>query len=101
MPVTDPYADQYEEFKIEWQDIPITIRHLTGRFSGMDHIEVISDACVELPITDTGYKSQFTLPERIAEYGTAVDFVLAWLDYEADTEEWELKQAKGRQLSLF
>lgn len=101
MPAIDPNADQYKEINAGWRGIDLTIRHLAGRFAGMDHIEVVSAGRAALPITATGYKSLFILPERIAEYGTPTDYVQAWLDHEAQAESWKLKEAKGRQLSLF
>ncbi len=91
-PVIDPKADAYREHPIEWPGLPINIRYLTGSFAGMDHIEVISKDRVELPITKTGYRSLFLPPKRIAEHGTAVGYVLAWLKHEADTKEWKRKQ---------
>ena len=101
MPATDPKTDQYKEINAAWRGIDLTIRHLAGRFAGMDHIEVISAERAALPVTETGYKSLFILPERITEYGTVLDYVLAWLDHEAEAESWKLEEAKGRQLSLF
>jgi hypothetical protein len=54
-----------------------------------------------LPITETGYKSLFILPEYIAEKGDAKDYVLAWLNHEAQSEAWKRSQSAARQLSLF
>ncbi len=100
MPATDR-KEEYTVFNIVWHGIELEIRHQTGRYAGFDHIEVISEEKRPLPITETGYRSQFILPERIAEYGEPLDYVLAWLDFEADTNAWKRKEAAGRQLSLF
>lgn len=55
-----------------------------------------------MPIdTETGYRSLFILPERLAEYGDPVACVLAWLDREAEGEAWKAYRANARQLSLF
>jgi hypothetical protein len=68
---------------------------------GIDHIEVVSVDRVPLPITGTGYKSHFISPERIAEFGTPVDFVMAWLDHATGSAEWIKAEFESRQLSLF
>ena len=92
---------EYQCFNAAWRGIDLEIRHLTGRFAGFDHIEVISADRVPLPITETGYQSLFILPERIAEIGTPIEYVLAWLEHEAQAEDWKRKQDQSRQMSLF
>ena len=68
---------------------------------GTDHIEVESMDLVPLPISETGYKSHFIAPERIAEIGTACEYVLTWLDHESQSGAWKRSEAGARQLSLF
>ena len=101
MPATDPKRAKYDECNATWCGIELTIRHLAGRFAGMDHIEFISAGRVALPVTETGYRSLFIPPERIAEMGTPSEYVLAWLNHEAQSESWKRKEAEARQLSLF
>lgn len=49
------------DYIIRWNDMAISIRHVTGRFAGFDHIEVstIEPERAPLPITETGYRSHF------------------------------------------
>jgi hypothetical protein len=101
MPAIDPKRAKYDAFNATWCGIELTIRHLAGRFEGMDHIEVISTGRVALPVTETGYRSLFILPERVAEIGTPSEYVLAWLNHEAQSESWKRIEAEARQLSPF
>lgn len=102
MPAADR-AHPYIETRIAWQGIGVRIRHCANwcAVTEMSHLEIISDDRVPLPITKTGYKSHFILPERIAEIGSVTDYVLAWLDHEAQTESWKRQEEAARQLSLF
>ena len=103
MKVTDPTPKQYEDFNAAWRGIELTIRHCANwcTMVGMDHIEVISAERLPLPITETGYKSHFVPPEQIAEIGTPVEYVMAWLDHAGDSAEWKKVEFEARQLSLF
>lgn len=93
-----PHVPEYA-----WCGIELEIRHFAtwSEAAGIDHIEVISDERQPLPITETGYRSLFIMPEYIAEKGTAHDYVLAWLDHEAKSNTWKRNQSDTRQLNLF
>lgn len=84
----------------EWQGIAITIRHTPQRFAGYDHLEIVSQDKQRLPITETGYRSHFLLPEELAEFGDPCGYVIAWLDYEGSSNEWRADVARRAQLSL-
>ena len=86
---------------VEWRGIALEIGYIAKRFAGMDHIEVRSAECVPLPITETGYRSLFILPERLEEYDDPETYVLAWLDYAANCKTWKQKEEAARQLLLF
>lgn len=94
-------CEDYEVFDVVWHDMKLEIRHKKNWAAGFDHIEVISANCEPLPITETGYRSLFILPERIAEYGTPVEYVQTWLEHEAQSESWKRLEIESRQLSLF
>lgn len=96
-------SERYVVTRAAWRGIGLEIRHFAtwSEAAGIDHIEVISDRRKPLPITETGYKSLFIIPEYIAEKGTAQDYVLAWLDHEAESKTWKRYEADTRQLSLF
>lgn len=96
---------EYEVYRLEWLGIGITIRHCRAWFQSdaddfvTQHVEVISDGRVGLPITGTGYRSHFLNgDDALAGFDNdPVTFVLAWLDEAARSPEWQA----GRQLSLF
>ena len=64
-------------------------------------VEAVTPANVPLPISETGYRSYFTRPDLIEAEGGPVAFVRAWLDHEAQSDEWKQQQEKSRQLTLF
>ena len=94
---------------ITWQNIELEIRYnpsycavLKGD-DAMAHIEVsvLHPERHPLPITETGYKSHFIHCIVVEEYGTATDFVLAWLNHESRSPEWKKLQEAARQGELF
>lgn len=86
---------------VEWRGIALKIGYIAKRFAGMDHVEVRSAERVPLPITETGYRSLFILPERLKEHGDPETYVLAWLDHEAQSAAWKRYEADRKQLRLF
>lgn len=86
---------------IVWRGIGIEIIHTANYFDGMDHIEVRSEDRTPIPITETGYKSHFFPTGGLGEYETAVEFVQAWLDHEANGKAWKAQEFASRQLNLF
>jgi hypothetical protein len=54
-----------------------------------------------LPISNTGYKSQFTHADYIIRAGGAVAYVQAWLDDASQSLEWQAQVLAARQGSLF
>ena len=54
-----------------------------------------------LPISETGYRSQFVSPLELVNDGGPVVFVTAWLDREAKSKEWQKRQAVRSQGDLF
>jgi hypothetical protein len=103
MPAVKPKDDRYAEFAITWRGIALNVRHCPdwSRSCGIAHIEVISLERLPLPITETGYKSHFIHHDQRAEIGTPVEFVIAWLDHDAESTAWKKAEFESRQLSLF
>lgn len=95
--------NRYTVFRAEWRGIGLEIRHCPAWSREVDigHIEVVSDECTPLPITETGYKSHFLTSKQVTAIGTPLDYVMAWLDHAAQSETWKRKEAASRQLSLF
>ena len=69
----------------------------------LDHLEVRSLAPERepLPITETGYLSQFYARNVIEEAEGPAALVLAWLDYFAQSPIWKAKTITRQQLDLF
>ena len=88
-------------YHIKWHDIGITIRHTPKKWSVIDHIEVESDNRQQLPFTETGYKSHYPSEGEIASYGGPVEYVMAWLDFAADSKFWRDAEERNRQYALF
>jgi len=94
---------------ITWQNIELEIRYNPSYYTALEgdnamaHIEVsvLYPEKHPLPITETGYKSHFIHRIAVEEYGAASDFVLAWLNHEAQSLEWKNHQEASRQGELF
>ncbi len=100
-----------ERHEITWNSIQMEItyrpdtspafRKSYGR--PLDHLEVRSLAPERepLPITETGYLSQFYARNVIEEGGGPAALVLAWLEYFAQSPIWKAQQISRQQLDLF
>ena len=97
-------------YVLEWERITMDIRHDDAFYSdgedfNVQHIEVQSWERQKLPITETGYRSHFMTAAKgenpISPYGTAKEYVQAWLDYKADSKIWRKYIQDRRQLRLF
>ena len=97
-------------FEIDWRD-PVAgkcsrlrITHSRDYLGqGQDHIEVESmmPKKAPLPITETGYRSQFLSPLELVNDGGPVVYVTAWLDREAKGKDWQKRQSVRQQGDLF
>lgn len=102
-----PHKSRYE---ITWrnpvtnEDVRIRITHSRDYLStGNDHIEVESVAPkrAPLPITETGYRSNFLSPLELINAGGAVTFVEAWLAAECKGKAWTKAATAAAQGDLF
>lgn len=53
-----------------------------------------------MPVTDTGYRSEFLSAAKLAAAGGVTAYVSAWLDREALAKDWHRAEFKWRQLEL-
>jgi hypothetical protein len=92
-----------KNYEIEWEGIKISIAHTHKQWGVIEHIEIksIDPVNAVLPITGTGYKSHFIVEERLNQYASPIDYVRAWLEFEAAKPEWKARQEDSRQYSLF
>ncbi|WP_299733108.1 hypothetical protein [uncultured Tateyamaria sp.] len=104
---TDLRSPTYESYVFDWKETKVVVRYCTSwTKSDVDgfhiaHLEIISPDRLPLPMTETGYKSQFLCPERIEAHGGATEYVLAWLDEAANDPKWKAALEQSRQGQLF
>ncbi len=95
--------------RIDWRGITLEVSYDPSwlRFDAaamnVAHIQVsaISPARASLPISETGFKSQFLDPDDIQAHGGPVAFVRSWLDHEAAAPGWIQQELDARQGCLF
>ncbi|HEX4294772.1 MAG TPA: hypothetical protein VHZ29_11610, partial [Rhizomicrobium sp.] len=64
-------------------------------------LEAVAPERVALPVTDTGYRSQFLSPRVVEQAGGPVAYARAWLEDAAKAPAWKKRAEQSRQLSLF
>jgi len=55
----------------------------------------------KLPFTDTGFQSHFIASSEIEAFGSPKDYVIEWLNHEAQSKDWQDYIERSKQLSLF
>lgn len=97
-------------YEIDWRDpvagstTRVRITHSRDYLiAGQDHVEVeaLAPKKAAMPITETGYRSQFLSALELINAGGPVTFVTAWLDREAQSKDWQKRQAVRQQGDLF
>ncbi len=97
---------------IYWQDVKVEIRYTpdwsgysksTGGAEGITHIEIrsVEPKNAPLPITETGYRSEFMNDSCIADIHDAVLYAVERLDDEARLPDWKAYVESQRQYALF
>ena len=89
--------------KFEWRGITCRVKHTPRYFDYADHVElfVVRLKGAILPITDTGYRSEFLSAAELASAGGALAFITTLLEREAKTKRWQKRDFESRQLRLF
>lgn len=99
-----PFTPEHHE--IEWEGIALSISAETPYWCNsfeetygvpMVHLEIRSEDSRPLPITETGYRSEFIRADSLAEHGGVLAYVFQWMEAEAAEKRW----TKEFQLSLF
>lgn len=85
-----------EKHTVVWRGITVEISFTTKKWGVTDHIELHAEDKTLLPVTETGYRSEYFPLGAVADYGDVAAFITAWLDHEATRKGWS-----GAQLSLF
>jgi hypothetical protein len=99
----EPYT-----FPFTWQGIEIEAIYTPRKWSAVDCLEIksVNPARAPLPITDTGYLCCYLVPESeseatVPEGREIVAQVVAQLDAQARSREWEAYVEASRQGDLF
>ncbi len=97
--------------RLDWQGIVVSVSYeadwlgMSKSFpeGAISHLEIqaVSPERAVLPVTDTGYRSQFLRPGTVEGMGGAVAYAKAWLDDAAKAPAWKKREETSRQLSLF
>lgn len=94
-----------------WNDTLILVSYEADWFGlsalGLDepyaHLElqVLAPREAPLPVTDTGYRSEFLDCGLVEEAGGPLEFVREWLDGMSDSQAWRVARARWEQRDLF
>lgn len=93
-----------QTYRFTWDGIEIEAIYTPLKWGVIAHLEIHSVAPerARLPITTTGYRSQFHQPGTIETHGgDVVAQVIAWLDEEAAKPDWQAYRNASRQGELF
>jgi len=100
---SQPRKPKQHTHRLTWRHARLEVRHTLNYMGlGGDHIEVVVRAPkgAPIPITQTGYRSEFLEHHELKSAGGAVAYVQAWLDREAREKAWQAVEFKWRQLEL-
>ena len=87
---------------IEWEGRVIRLSYHPRKWDVIDHLEIESDTREPLPITETGYLSQFFGPmEPSLTLDEVIETVRTHLDAAVRDPDWIKAEAGRKQLSLF
>lgn len=95
---------QPQVYCFAWAGIAIEAAYTPRKWGVIAHLEIrsIAPERAPLPISTTGYRSHFHACGTVeARGGDVVAQVVAWLDEEATTPEWQAHVARSRQGELF
>lgn len=86
---------------IVWEGIEIEVTYAAKSILNRAHLELRVKDKEPIPVTETGYRSEFLEPGLVEEQGGPDAYTLAWLDYMAKSAEWKAYRETSQQLSLF
>lgn len=95
-----------QTYVLNWQGIEIEARYVPREFGGViAHLELqsINPPKARLPMTETGYRSQFHPVGTIERDfgGDVVAAVTNWLNEESKSKQWQDYIKNSKQLALF
>lgn len=97
--------------RMDWEGIALLVSWRPGYFAAeldaesrfeIGHLVIEAEGRERLPITETGYRSQFISLDALIPFDDdPVAYARAWLDHEAASDAWQEHIAARAQLSLF
>lgn len=102
-PAPEPEPPAPEVVMIVWDGVTIECTYKPVDIMAFAHLElrVIDPPKCPIPVTETGYRSQFLRQGQVEEGGGVEAFTLNWLNQSAKTADWKKREASYRQLDLF
>lgn len=90
---------------IDWRGVLIEIsyepRWMDDAIIAHLELRTIAPEGAPIPVTETGYRSDFIAQGNVEGMGGPIPYVLAWLEHEAKRSGWAEIEASARQYSLF
>ena len=101
--MTKPSKRKSRVHMLVWRGITCRVKHTPRYFDYADHVElfVVKPKGAILPITETGYRSEFLTAVELTAVGGAVSFITGLLERETKTQRWQKRDFESRQLTLF
>ncbi|MEQ1934949.1 MAG: hypothetical protein ABL962_13910 [Fimbriimonadaceae bacterium] len=88
--------------EIQWEGRALRLSYTPRRWNMVDHVEIHASDGRLLPITKTGYRSQFFGPvEPTLDLQAVIENVRDQLDLAARKSEWCEAEEERQQLTLF
>lgn len=94
-------GDQTVISTIVWEGIEIEITYAAASILARSHLELRSKNKERIPVTETGYRSEFLHQGEVEDGGGPEAYTLAWLNHMAKSAEWKAYRQSSQQLSLF
>lgn len=94
-------SDETVTSTIVWEGIEIEITYAAASILARSHLELRSKDKVRIPVTETGYRSEFLEQGLVEAEGGPDAYTLAWLNHMAKSAEWKAYRQSSQQLSLF
>jgi hypothetical protein len=89
-----------QTYRFIWRGFEIKAMYTPLRWNTIAHLEVRSlrPEWARLPVPEAGYRSNF---QQLGTVEGRTGDVVAWLDEETISSEWQCTEMASRQLSLF
>jgi hypothetical protein len=86
---------------IDWRGLLVKVTYERQQFAAHIQIESVEPIRAPLPISETGYRTQFVSGDAVADAGGPEFYVSDWLDEAARDRGWVEQEAAIRQYALF